>query len=141
MANSQHEFARQITYQEFPQHFTWNKSNKKWTPRHRGFAIGRMYFAAPSAGERFYLRTLLTIVKGPTSFQDLRTVDGYIHPTFKAACLARGLLEDDAEWIQCLREAADMQTGSQLRSLFATLLLHCHPTTPGDLWNQHLVQS
>ena len=29
-----------------------------------------------------------------------------------------------------------MQTGSQLRSLFATLLLHCHPTTPGDLWNQ-----
>jgi hypothetical protein len=95
-----------------------------------------MYFAAPSAGERFYLRTLLTVVKGSTSFEDLRTVDGQLHHTFKAACLAQGLLEDDNEWIQCLQEAAHIQTGSQLRSLFATLLLHCHPTTPGDLWHQ-----
>ena len=133
-ANQRHAEAAQITYQEFPQKFTWNKSSKTWSLRQRGFAIGRMYFAAPSSGERFYLRTLLTVVKGAKSFEDLRTVDGQIYPDFKSACLALGLLEDDREWIQCLEEAGDMQTGSQLRHLFATILLHCNPTSPGDLW-------
>jgi hypothetical protein len=56
-----------------------------------------MYFATPSAGEKFYLCTLLTVVKGPTSFENLCTVDGHLHPTFKAACLAQGLLEHDNE--------------------------------------------
>ena len=134
-ANKNHEAARQTTYQNFPQTWVYNKK-KKWTPRQRGFAIGRMYFASPASGERFYLRTLLTVAKGVTSFQDLRTVDGILCPTFKEACLARGLLQDDQEWKQCLQEAADMQTGLQLRTLFSTLLLHCNPTSPVDLWNQ-----
>jgi hypothetical protein len=33
VANAQHPEARELTYQEFPQKFTWNKSKKKWTPR------------------------------------------------------------------------------------------------------------
>ena len=82
--------ARECLYQEFPQHFVWIK-NKHWKPRQKGFAIGRMYFAGPSAGERFFLRTLLTVVRGATSFEDLRTVDGHCHATFQEACLARGL--------------------------------------------------
>ena len=59
-------------------------------------ALGRMYFIKPMAGEVFYLRLLLTVVKGPTSFEDLRTVPGHPEPfpTFHGACLARGL--DDA---------------------------------------------
>ena len=101
VANSKYPAARNITYQEFPQSFTWNKTAKKWTPRKQGFAIGRMYFASPSAGEQFYLCTLLTVVKGAQSFEELRTVDGHLHVTFKAACLAQGLFEDNNEWIQC----------------------------------------
>jgi hypothetical protein len=93
------EEARKLTYQEFPQHFVWNKDGKKkWTLRMQGFALGRMYFVAPNAGERFYLRTLLSVVKGPTSFDDLRTYgrsDPW--PTFREACIARGLLEDDGD--------------------------------------------
>ena len=135
-ANKNHEEARQTTYNDFPQTWVYDKKNKKWTPRQQGFAIGRMYFASPSSGERFYLRTLLTVVKGATSFEDLHTVDGVLHPTFKDACKERGLLHDDQEWIQCLKEAADMQTGSQLRTLFATILLHGTPTSPHDLWDQ-----
>jgi len=84
----------------------------------------------------FYLRTLLTIVKGATSFEDLRTFDGVLLPTFKEACKQRGLLRDDQEWIQCLDEAADMQVGSQLRVLFATILHHCTPISPHELWVQ-----
>jgi hypothetical protein len=95
-----------------------------------------MYFVTPSAGERFYLRMLLTAVKGPTSWQNLRTFDSIEHPTFYAACLARGLLQNDDEWRQCLSEAAGMSTGAALRQLLATILRHCEPSRPQDLWDE-----
>lgn len=130
--------ARKLTYQEFPQRFVWkNGANEKhWALRKQGFALGRMYFVAPTSGERFYLRTLLTIVKGATSFLDLRTYDGKIYDTYQDACLARGLLEDDGEWRECLKEASEMQTGSRLCQLFSTLLLFCEPSQPALLWHE-----
>ncbi|MDQ1532071.1 MAG: hypothetical protein QOE37_2176 [Microbacteriaceae bacterium] len=73
---------------------------------------------------------------GATSFEDLCTVDGVVCPTFKDACQVRGLLRDDNEWIQCLQEAGDMHTGTQLRTLFTTILIHGVPTTPENLWDQ-----
>ena len=55
------------------------------------------------------------MVKGARSFEELRSVDGTEYATFKEACLARGLLEDDQEWRLCLQEASGMKTGAQLR--------------------------
>jgi hypothetical protein len=55
-------------YQDFPSHFVWVAGTKKWKIRQRGHAIGRMYAAAPNSGERFYLRLLLTVVKGKHYF-------------------------------------------------------------------------
>lgn len=148
------ELARQHTYQEFPQFFTWKETSKPphWAMRKSGSALGRMYFVSPSGGERFYLRTLLTIVKGPTSHDDLYVYQGtntifileavpkdYLTPgvrydSYRQACLARGILQDDGEWRNCLSEAAEMQTGTRLRQLFATLLLFCNPSEPARLW-------
>jgi hypothetical protein len=85
VGNSKYPAARDITYQEFLQHFTLNKTAKKWTSRKWSFAIGRIYFASPSAGEQFYLHTLLTVVKGAQSFEELHTVGGHLHVTFKTA--------------------------------------------------------
>ena len=59
--NQSDDAARLTTYQNFPQKWVFVPRDKKWKPRDRGTAIGRMYFASPSSGERFYLRTLLTI--------------------------------------------------------------------------------
>lgn len=53
------------------------------------------------------------------------------------ACLARGLLEDNGEWSQCLAEASQMQTGTSLRHLFTTILLFCTPSEPNHLWEQY----
>ena len=50
--------------------------------------------------------------------------------------MACGLLQDDNEWKECLSKAVEMQTGSSLRLLFATILLWCNHTSPGGLSNQ-----
>jgi hypothetical protein len=129
--------ARELTFQEFPNHFAWDQKQRKWNHRKKKhLAIGRMYSIPPTAGERFFLRLLLTVVKGPTSFEHLRTVDREVCPTFKEACRLLGLLQDDREWRACLQDAKDMRTGSSLRSLFVIILTHCSPTDPRKLWDE-----
>ena len=137
--NQEDAAARTVLYQDFPKKYWYVKKTHEWkarTGRHPP-AIGRMYFASPAQGERFYLRLLLTVVAGAQSFEDLRRFNGILHPTYKDACNSRGLLEDDREWDQCLREASQMQTGSALRSLFAVILLSCFPVSPEILWDRY----
>jgi hypothetical protein len=64
-----------------------------------------MYFVHPAASERFFLHLPLTIVSGTTFFKHLQIVDNTKHSTFQAACKALGLLQDDAKWDTCMREA------------------------------------
>jgi hypothetical protein len=131
--------AHDVLYVDFPEFFTYIKKEHYWKPREKNFSIGRLHFANPVCGERFYLRTLLTVVTGATSFENIRTYEGVIYNTFKEACLARGLLEDDQEWRLCLQEASTMQSGHSLRRLFATILAMSFPSRPGDLWNMFKV--
>ena len=113
--------ARDLLYQDFPSKYTFNQKTRCWTTRQtKAIAIGRIFFVPPVAGERYFLRLLLTAVRGPKSYEDLRTVDGTSYPTFQAACIARGLLENDQEWVICFDEALTWQTGGQLRVLFST---------------------
>jgi hypothetical protein len=61
-----------------------------------------MTYVGPTAGERFYLRLLLMVVKGPGLFEDLRTINSQMFKTFHGACLKHGLLEDNGKWQMCL---------------------------------------
>jgi len=60
------------------------------------------------------------------------------HPTqhayFKEACQQRGLLQDDAEWAQCMEEASSMASASCLRALFVALLVFNVVANPLALW-------
>ena len=133
------ELAANLLYPDFPSKFVWKKDTKHWSPRQQGFSmIGRVYFAVPSDGERYFLRMLLYNVPAPTSFEDLRTYQGVLLPTFQDTCLARGLLESDDEWHTCLTEAGFIQTGSQLRNLFAMILINNSPADPLSLFMAHL---
>ena len=58
------EVVHQLTYQEFPQKLTFQASTGQWAIRKHGFALGRMFFIRLTAGEVFYLHTLLMLVKG-----------------------------------------------------------------------------
>jgi hypothetical protein len=105
--------------------------------RKKGFAIGRMYYAHLTLGERYHLRMLLNCIKGATSYEHLRIVDDRVHDTFKDACIAMGLLADDNEWHQALEEAGIWASGRQLRDMFASMLMFCEVTNPKQLWDAH----
>jgi hypothetical protein len=135
--NQESEVARSRTFDQFPQQWVWNQKLKQWTMRKRGFAIGRMYYAHPTSGERYYLRMLLNCVKGATSYEHLRTMDGREHDTFKDACIAMGLLVDDNEWHQALEKAGVWASGRQLRDMFASMLMFREVMNPRQLWDAH----
>ncbi len=85
--------ARECLYVEIPEYFTWNAKNtdEPWKQRKRlaGKVIGRMYSVSPRDEERFYMRMLLCHRRGPTSFVDMRTVDGHVKDTSEEAAAAR----------------------------------------------------
>ena len=127
---------RHYLYQEFPTQFVFNKKKWEWTPRKRGFAIGQIYHCNPFMKEKYYLRLLLTVVRGSQSFEDLRTVSEYLCPTFKEACKLLGLLEDNQEWQHCFSEAIIFASGHSLHVLFVTALFFGTVIDPPELWNQ-----
>uniref|UniRef100_A0A803NJP1 ATP-dependent DNA helicase n=1 Tax=Cannabis sativa TaxID=3483 RepID=A0A803NJP1_CANSA len=135
--NKNNEDARELTYSDFPTCWVWNSKDKIWTRRKQGIAIGRIYFAHPSTGERFYMRMMLNFVKGCTSYESIRTVNEVTYSTFKGACYALGLLDDDKEWIDCLTEAALWATGNKLRHLFVTILINCQVSDVTKLWKSN----
>ncbi|XP_076928855.1 uncharacterized protein LOC143592969 [Bidens hawaiensis] len=96
--------SRAYLYRDFPKFFTWNGRLGRWNRRTRKTQRGRIVSANPAEGERYYLRLLLTHVRGPTSFDDLRTVNGVQHTTFRKAALEMELIDDDTTLSQCLAE-------------------------------------
>ena len=78
--------------------------------------IGRVNNANPKEGERFSLKLLLNHVRGPTSFEDLLTVDGIHYLSFKEAVEKRGLLESDESIIEYLTEATTYQSQKHFKN-------------------------
>lgn len=90
----------------------------------------------PSTGEAYFLRILLNIVKGVTSFEDIRTIDGMLYKSFKEACFALGLLDDDKEYIKGIEEASTWGSGYMCRKLFVMLLTSDSLSRPEVVWEQ-----
>jgi len=127
----------ELVYQDFPEHFTFS-AKTGWSPRRtRAVAIGRVFSASIRDVERFNLRVLLNHVKGPTSFEDLRTYGGVVYGTFKEAAAARGLMADDAEWDAALQEASLVAFPHNIRSLFAMILEFETVADASTLWDKH----
>ncbi|OIT22265.1 putative diphthine methyl ester synthase [Nicotiana attenuata] len=127
--------ARELTYAEFPLKFVWKKQLKRWEKRRTSqFSIGRIFFDPPGTGELYYLRLLLNVIKGPKSFDDLKRINNHNHLTFRDACYALGLLDDDKEYVDAIKEASNWGMPSYLRQLFAMLLLSNSMSRPEYVW-------
>ncbi|GFW80474.1 ATP-dependent DNA helicase [Trichonephila clavipes] len=96
--------ANRYLYADIPKHFVWK--NNKWERRVRlgDRIVSRLYSVSPKDIELFHLRMLLFPVPGAKSFEELKTYEGVVMTSFKEACRAGNLLEDN-EWRNCLREA------------------------------------
>uniref|UniRef100_A0A2N9J2K3 ATP-dependent DNA helicase n=1 Tax=Fagus sylvatica TaxID=28930 RepID=A0A2N9J2K3_FAGSY len=123
--------------EDFPTKWVWHNNVKQWQRRKSGNCIGRVYYAHPSSGEKFYLRMLLNIIKGPRNFKEIRTVNNVTYPTYKDACYALGLLDNDNEWHDCMIEASNWASGKQLRQLFVTILMFCEVSDTLNLWESN----
>ncbi|XP_076927916.1 uncharacterized protein LOC143591651 [Bidens hawaiensis] len=131
------ETARQYLYKYFPKHFTWNGVSRRWNLRKQRPQRGRIVSSNTAERERYYLRLLLSNIKGPTSFEDLHTLNGVTYPTFRREALEIGLIENDDSLSRCLTEASLFQLPKALRGLFATILVFCKPGDVRKLWNDH----
>jgi hypothetical protein len=134
------EGARTVLYPDFPQKYTWIQAQRKWKIRKQQFnTFGRV----PSVPfniktlELFSMRLLLHHVPGAVDYSSLRTLNGVVFPTFQAACIERGLLEDETELDKVMDEAFLIQFGEQLRSLFCSILLYSTPSKPLEFWNRN----
>ncbi len=56
---------------------------------------------------------LLTKVRGATSYENIKMIEGVQYKTFKDAAIALGLYADDTEWHNCLIEAGKVITNIQ----------------------------
>ncbi|KAL6564888.1 hypothetical protein OROMI_016338 [Orobanche minor] len=135
-ANEKYPEARELTYAQLPSYFTWRQKTREWVPRHQRKCVGRLYFVRPGTGERFYLRLLLNHVRGPRCFEDIRTFDGVVYDTFREVCYARGLLDDDKEYVDGIVEASHWASEHSLRNLFVTLLASDCLDRPETLWQK-----
>jgi len=80
------DFAKNLLYPEVPAYYVWDK--KKFQRRKRGVnvigwpdikreqCLGRVYTVHPNSTECYHLRMLLHEIRGPTSFEALKTVNG-----------------------------------------------------------------
>ena len=125
-------------YCDIPRHFVWK--DHSWQQRQRGTqSIGRMYVVGCQDSELFYLRRILCIVRGATSFMDLRSYMGATYTTFKDACAARGMLQDDAEYVSAMQDMCDTECSvDSLRRQFASLLIYCRPTNGNIIFEMFL---
>ncbi|XP_029151589.1 uncharacterized protein [Arachis hypogaea] len=129
--------SRHLLYREIPEYYTWHNKEKEWRRRKtQRRSIGRIYTVSPSEGEKFYLRILLSNVRGPISWDDLLTVNGVQYSSFKHSAQHRGLLESDSSIRECLVEASVLRLPCALRRLFATILIFCEPTDVRSLWDE-----
>ncbi|KAG3070289.1 hypothetical protein PI125_g23010 [Phytophthora idaei] len=133
----ENQVAKSTLYQDIPKLFRWDTKAKRWVRRKRyQAALGRMMHVSPRDMQRFYMRVLLCHRKGPTSFENLRTVDGVTYDSYREAALHAGYLEDDSEWVACMTKASQFRLPYQLRQLFATIIAYSQVVEVDALWER-----
>jgi hypothetical protein len=135
-SNVRYPHGRHLTYGQYPLLFSFDKDGCFWKPRQRGGSVGRLTFIPHSNRDLFYLRLLLNVQAGCTSYEDLKTVHGCVYDSYREACGALRLLEDDREFIDSILEVAFLGSGVSLRQMFAKLLMSNSMSDPLNVWNQ-----
>ncbi|CAN6868444.1 unnamed protein product [Brassica oleracea] len=133
--NRRYEEVRKLKYIEMLTMFVWDNSNKIYIKRQQRGSIGRIVNINPAAGDKYYLGILVSLVRGPTCYDDLYTVGEIKYDTFQEACYARGFLGTDKDWHDSMSEASQFSSPRSLRYLFVLILIYCQVSEPRKLWD------
>ena len=151
-----------LLYNDVPEFFCYPREKKEWQLRAgyvwseeegsykpgphskrnegEGLSIGRMYWAPVKDKELHCLRLLLLCKRGSCSFEELRTVDTVVHPTFYAAAAEMGLIHDGAILRNALKECSNTTLSSRaIRFTFAMIIIN-YMTTAADVakaWEEY----
>ena len=130
--------------------FIWDEPAQQFvtTERSRAAAvrlmgIGRLLWTPIKNTELHCLRIVLGRKAGATSFEDLRTENGVVYPSFLATCEAMGLLKDGALVVETMQQVTkDTVSSKAIRFTFAVLLSEfvVSETLTAELWQKHKVR-
>ncbi|VDK71047.1 unnamed protein product, partial [Cylicostephanus goldi] len=128
------ERAKHMTWIEVAEQFWF--TGKEYKPfKKSGRRIATLWPVNPKMSELYALRKLLYNVRGASSYEYLRTVNGITYDSFMGAAEAAGYVVTETEWEKCLESASAVAMPSDIRRLYAQILLYCRPTNPVYLWN------
>ncbi|XP_076066135.1 uncharacterized protein LOC143039777 [Oratosquilla oratoria] len=135
---ARNEFAAGLYYNQLPNHFVFNNTSSVWEERKTtASSLGRIRAVTNKTVELFYLRLLLTHVIGPTSYEDLRTFEGVIYPTYREAVKAMGLLNDKETWKKTILEIINHTNDrNQLRATYASMLVFSELEDQSGIWEE-----
>ena len=133
--NRLYEEVRKLKYIEMLTMFVWDNSNKIYTKRKQKGSIRRIVNINPAAGDKYYLRILVSIVRGPTCYDDLYTVGETTYKTFQESCYARCFLGTYKDWHDSMSEASQFSSPRSLRYMFVLILVFCQVSEPQKFWD------
>ena len=67
---------------------------------------------------------------GKVSFADLKSINGVEYGSYKDACRALGLLEDDLLWYSVMEDAKLLKLPRQIRDLFVMIMVFTEVSDP-----------
>lgn len=83
--------------------------------------------------EWFYL--ILLYISVGAGYDDLKTVNGIVHNTFKETSVARDLIPDNQLWIDSIKEAVANQMPRQfMKHMFSYMLVFRNINDPLQIW-------
>ncbi|EFP08202.1 hypothetical protein CRE_31575 [Caenorhabditis remanei] len=130
---------KDLTFTEMMSYFKFDVKEQKFILRQRDLSarvLGRVQAPQPRFLEMTATRLLAQTVRGPESWEDLRTFRDEVFDTCLEAARARGLMNGSIEWENAIKEIAGHAAPIECRRLFASILIHCTPANPGDLWEK-----
>ncbi|CAO3656219.1 unnamed protein product [Mucor hiemalis] len=152
-ANQHHSEFFKLLYTDVPKNYTQNAKTKCWEKRSNNQSypsIGRIRYIPATDIERYSLRLLLLHVKGPTSYENLKTTDTFQEDgitlgervewsSFREAAEALGLLQDGKEWDRAMVEAHMLcNNSSRVRELYTVLLIFNFVPNYKEIWDKHI---
>ena len=163
--SSKYQGIQTLNYITVPEYFAFSRDKAEWTlrksyvycPRTESLvttdrsraakshllAIGRLYRTPVLDKELQALRTILMVRKGPTSFDDLMTVEGKKCESFTDAANEMGLLQDGKLVKLTLVDAVKTTVSGRCLRFTLAVLLNSFAIPPNDmkeLWKTYKVE-